>query len=123
MMLVRVVVGLIFAAWAWAGQDGRVLVGQVSDHGNPVAGAIVTVSNRGFLKSVTTDAEGKFVLQAVPAGRYDLRISAHGYAVNERTVILHSDARLNSIEVNDLVPFDQQTVSVAELATRKLARN
>ncbi|HYL38200.1 MAG TPA: carboxypeptidase-like regulatory domain-containing protein [Bryobacteraceae bacterium] len=123
-MLVRTVAGMLLALCLSAGQDSTSLSGQVSEHGTPVAGAIVTISNRGFIKSVTADAGGRFAFEAVPPGRYDFRTSAHGYAVFERTVILHSDnAHRNWIDVKDLIPADQQSVSVTDLATRKLARN
>ena len=119
--------GLILAVAApllSAGQGGSALSGRVSDGSAPVAGAIVTVSNPGYLKSVTTDADGRFVLERVPPGRYEFRTSAHGYAVFERPVIVHSyDFHRNWIDVNNLIPAGQQTVSVLDLAVRKQARN
>ena len=123
-MLVRTVLGvLLVLCLLQASQDSTVLFGQVSQDGSPVTGAVVTISNRGFVKSVTTDASGRFVLETVPPGRYDFRTSAHGYAVFERPVTLHSDAHRNWIDVKGLLPADQQTVSVGGLAARKLARN
>ena len=120
-------VGLILAVAVpllSAGQAGSTLSGRVSDGSAPVAGAIVTVSNPGFLKSVTTDDSGRFSLEPVPPGRYEFRTSAHGYAVYECPVIVHSDgARRNWIEVKSLIPAGQQTVSVLDLAARKQARN
>jgi uncharacterized membrane protein len=114
----------MLALGLYAGQDNSALSGQVSEHGAPVGGAIVTISNRGFIKSATTDAEGKFALEPVPAGRYDFRVSAHGYAVFERPVTVHAEnPQRNWMDVKDLIPADHQSVSVAELASRKLARN
>ena len=119
--------GVIFAVAVpllSASQAGSALSGRVSDDSAPVAGAIVTVSNSGFVKSVTTDTDGRFVLQPVPPGRYEFRTSAHGYAVFERSVIVHSDgAHRNWIDVKTLIPADRQTVSVLDLAARKQARN
>jgi hypothetical protein len=105
-----------------ASKAGSALSGRVSDGSAPVAGAIVTVSNPGFLKGVTTDDKGRFVLEPVPPGRYEFRTSAHGYAVFECPVIIHSDG-LNWIDVKKLIPADRQTVSVLDLAARKQARN
>jgi hypothetical protein len=123
-MLVRTVLGLLLAlCLSRASQDSTALFGQVSQDGSPVGGAIVTLSNRGFVKSVTTDAGGRFVLEAVPPGRYDFRTTAHGYAVFERPLIVHSDAHRNWIDVKGLLPADRQTVSVGDLTARKLARN
>ena len=107
-----------------ASQDGSAFSGRVSDGSAPVADAIVTVSSPGFLKSVTTDADGRFVIEPVPPGRYELRTSAHGYAVFECPVMVHSgDSRRNWIDVKNLIPADRQTVSVLDLAARKQARN
>lgn len=123
-MLVRAAVGMILGLCLLeAGQDGTTVFGQVSDHGSPIAGAIVTISNRGFVRSVTTDASGRFTLEPVPPGRYDFRTTAPGYAIIEHPVTLHpGDGHRNWIEVKSLTPVDQQTVSVGELAPR-LARN
>jgi hypothetical protein len=107
-----------------AGQAGSTLSGRVSDGSAPVAGAIVTVSSPGFLKSVTTDDSGRFSLEPVPPGRYEFRTSAHGYAVFECPVIVHSGySHRNWIDVKNLIPADRQTVSVLDLAARKQARN
>ena len=106
-----------------AGEESTALRGQVSERGSPIAGAIVTISNGEFVRSATTDANGRFALKPVPPGRYDFRTTAHGYAVFERAVTVRSeDSRRNWIEVKSLIPIDQQTVSVSELAPR-LARN
>ena len=106
-----------------AGQERTALFGQVSERGTLIAGAIVTISNGEFVRSATTDANGRFALKPVPPGRYDFRTTAHGYAVFERAVTVRSeDSHRNWIEVKSLIPIDQQTVSVSELAPR-LARN
>jgi hypothetical protein len=74
--------------------------------------------------SVATDSEGRFALQGVPAGRYDLRVSADGYAVLERSVVVHAhEPHRNWIDVNGLIPADRQTVSVNELLAHKETRS
>jgi carboxypeptidase family protein len=124
-MPVRIVIGVfVLVSVLSAGQAGTPLRGRVSDGSSPVAGAIVTVSNKGFVKSVTTDDDGRFMFESVPPGRYDFRTSASGYVVHESSVVVHSDEfHRNWIEVKGLVPADQQTVSVVDLALRKQARN
>jgi len=100
-----------------AGPESAPVFGQVSDHGAAVSGAIVTISSGGFVRSVTTDAGGRFTLGPVPPGRYDFRTTASGHAVYERSVVVRSgDGRRNWIEVKSLILLDQQSVSVAELA-------
>lgn len=106
-----------------AGEESTALFGQVSERGFPIAGAIVTISSGEFVRSVTTDVNGRFAFKPVPPGRYDFRATAPGYAVFERAVTLRSeDSHRNWIEVKGLVPADHQTVSVGELAP-SLARN
>jgi carboxypeptidase family protein len=91
-MLLRTVLGGILAVSGLsASQEGAGFFGRVSEGTVPVAGAIVTISNRGFVKSVTTNGNGRFALEPIPAGRYDLRTSVSGYAVFECSVIVHSD--------------------------------
>jgi hypothetical protein len=100
----------------------QILAGQVIDAGIPVAGAIVTISNRDFVKSGTTDGEGRFLVEPVPPGRYNYRISAHGFAVMERSIVIHGhDSHRNWIGVTELIPADQQTVSVVDLARRPVS--
>jgi Carboxypeptidase regulatory-like domain len=95
---------------------GPALVGSISGGSAAVAGAIVTISNRGFVQSTTTDENGRFLLQPVPPGRYDFRTSAQGYAVFECPVVVHGgDSHRNRISVTALVPVNQQTVSVTDL--------
>jgi hypothetical protein len=107
-----------------ASEAGRALSGRVSDGAAPVAGAIVTVSSSGFVKSVTTDDDGRFILDALPPGRYEFRTSAQGYAVFECPVIVRSNRmHRNWIDVKSLIPAGEQTVSVLELAGRKQAGN
>lgn len=100
--------------------SGAALQGQISDGSIPISGAIVTVSNRDFIKSTTTDRYGRFVLESVPSGRYDFRTSAQGYAVFDSPVVVHGgDSRRNRITVTALLPVDRQVVSVVELRRRQ----
>jgi protocatechuate 3,4-dioxygenase beta subunit len=76
----------------------------------------VTISNRGFVESTTTDENGRFLFEAVPSGRYAFRISAQGYALYECPIVVRDgDPRRNQISITAFAPADQQTVSVAEL--------
>jgi hypothetical protein len=116
-MLIQTVLSAILAAsLPGVNPGGTSLLGRVSDGATPIAGAIVTISSRDFVKSTITDENGRFTLQPVPAGRYDFRTSAQRYAVFESHVIVHGgDSHRNWIRVTDLIPVDQQTVSVADL--------
>jgi Carboxypeptidase regulatory-like domain len=120
-MLIQAVLSAILAmSVSGVSPHGPALLGRVSDGNIPISGAIVTISNRDFVKSTTTDGNGRFILEPVPPGHYDLRMSAHDYAVLECPVIVHGgDSRRNWIGITGLVPVDQQTVSIVELARRQ----
>lgn len=120
-MLIRTIFGVLLAVCTLsASQTDRALRGRVSDGSTPVAKAIVTITKQDTVVSVATDSKGRFVLRGLPAGRYDLRVSASGYAILERPVIVHAhEPYRNRIDVNGLAPADRQTVSVNELLAHK----
>lgn len=124
-MLTRTFLGiLVLVCTLSASQADRSFRGRVSNGATPVAKAIVTVTNQDTVMSVATDKDGRFALDGLPAGRYELRVSAGGYAVLERSVVVHAhEPYRNRIDVNRLIPADRQTVSVNDLLTHKEARN
>src|SRR5215469_10888278 len=73
-MLLRLFLAALLVLCMEARKVETTLLGQVSAHGTPIAGAIITISKRTFLKSVTTDNEGRFMIPPVPPGRYTLRL-------------------------------------------------
>src|ERR1017187_3657997 len=113
-MLIQTFLSAVLAmSVSGVGPRETALIGRIADGTSPVSGAIVTISNRGFVKSMTTDESGRFILEAIPSGRYDFRTTAQGYAVFECPVVVHGgDSNRNRITVTALVPVDQQTVSV-----------
>src|SRR5215469_10888282 len=120
-MLLRLFLAALLVLCMEASQVETALLGQVSAHGTPIAGAIITISNRTFLKSVTTDDEGRFMLQPVPPGRYTLRTSAHGYAVSEQIVVVRPDNPHETlVAVKDLILADQQSISLFDLGRRRV---
>lgn len=82
-----------------AAEQGTI-AGQITDatRGTPVAGVSVTVTGR---PSVTTGADGRYVVEDVPAGTYDVGFTATGY---------------EPLTVNDVVAADGVVTTVdAEL--------
>jgi len=78
----------VVLAVGWAGMasaqniTGQV-VGRVTDSvtGQPIAGAKVTASSRGWIDQwVTTDARGNYVLTVLPPAHYTIAVQASGYA-------------------------------------------
>lgn len=69
------------------------LTGRIADRadGRPLAGATVAV--RGSAQGTAADAEGRYALRGLPAGRITLAVSYVGYRTEERTFVLGSDTR------------------------------
>ena len=67
----------VFAQGEWGGVKGTV----VNRAGRaPIAGAALTLSQNGeTVASTTSDADGKFLIEALPNGMYDLTIKADGF--------------------------------------------
>lgn len=122
-MLIRASIVTATLSSCCAIQAATQLRGRISDHGAPVAGAIVTISNHGFLKSVKSDGDGRFTFDAVPRGQYDFRMTASGYAVVERPVTVRFRyIHRNRIDVKHLIASDEQTVSIDALPNRTQLR-
>jgi len=88
-----------------------------------IASAIVTVTTpAGYVASVETNKAGQFSFTALPAGEYDFRVTAHGYAIYERRITVSGDAGVRELDIRMLVPADKQTISVADLMKRDVTR-
>jgi len=86
------------------------------DGTNLIPDAIVTVSTpAGFVSSVTTSKSGEFSFSSLPAGQYDFRVTAHGFAIYERQITVSNEGGMKELIIRMLVPADKQTVSIAEL--------
>jgi hypothetical protein len=92
--------------------------GRVFDGGgtHKLADAIITMSDaHGPVASVQTNQNGEFTFGAIPAGVYNFRVTAHGYAIYEREVTIVRDGGMRQLTIRLMVPADKQTVSVGEL--------
>lgn len=79
----KLLLGIIFIMTALSGavfaQNNGIIRGRVIDarSGEPIPGANVLIP--GTVLGANSDPEGQFAIRALPAGRFDLRISAVGY--------------------------------------------
>lgn len=98
-----------------------VLKGLVSDpSGAAIPGATITVSGQGgFVKVVSSDADGKFTLSGIPGGQYMIRVSSVGFSLFEQANFeiaagkqitinakLNIEAARQEITVTDTVSID-----------------
>lgn len=69
--------------------DGNTLKGMVTDQkGEPIAGVIITIPD--LKAGTTTDGDGKYLLNQLPAGRYLVQVRSLGYAAVTRYVDISS---------------------------------
>jgi outer membrane receptor protein involved in Fe transport len=60
--------------------------------GRPVAGAVITLTGSGIVKTVRSDARGRFDFGTLPVGSYGIRADAKGYApLRDRTIAVQSN--------------------------------
>lgn len=75
-------VALIFSSIAASAQETGGVKGKVrTTRGNPIGGVVVTARQKGAdVKSVTAEADGKFVLNGLAPGIYNIAFDKTGYA-------------------------------------------
>lgn len=121
--LLCLILNLVLFSLAAFGQatNQSVLKGLVSDpSGAAIPGATITVSGQGgFVKVVTSDADGKFTLSGIPGGQYMIRVSSVGFSLFEQANFeiaagkqitinakLNIEAARQEITVTDTVSID-----------------
>lgn len=83
-----------------------------------VAGAEIVLKNSetGFEKRATTDADGRFRFEGLPAGEYRIVVAARGFAVSSREVSVGAAGASNNLEM--VLSLGGITESVTVTATR-----
>ncbi len=121
-----------------ADADAATVRGTIADpDGRPVPGAVaLVVGPLGATRTVTTDAHGRFEAGGIPAGRYDILVSADGFAADPQSIELGEDeaadlrlalrlaARSETLVVTAAqvdVPLSQAADSITVLSGRDLA--
>src|SRR3979411_2725049 len=123
-----VILGVSLAALA---QDTSVISGSVRDHsGAAIPNATVTSSNESGTLSRTTvsNSDGEYSVPGLPAGTYDLNISASGFRTWEATGIVlrvaqksRVDATLAVGSVNESITVQGEGVAQVETESSEVA--
>jgi len=101
----------------WAqGETTSAIVGQVTDatHG-AVAGAnvVITSSETGLTRSVTTDAAGRFNFPQLKPGAYSVRVEAEGFGAQQVDKVFSGLGEKQSVDFELKVAQSKQTIEVS----------
>src|SRR5215831_11156451 len=78
----------------------QTLNGTVLDSaGGAVAGARVEITGPGSPRAASTNEAGAFSIDAIPAGRYSIRITANGFAPYDGSIQVPSEAIQLTLQV------------------------
>ena len=104
---------LILAASSLWGQTAPATVrGVVTDpSGATIPGATITLTGKGGTRQVKSDNLGVYSIPGVPAGAYDVRVSAKGFAEYQTQGLQVSGATM-TFDIPLLVATDAQSVTV-----------
>ena len=99
MVVACLVLALSLAPTLCAQTDtGSVRGGVTDEQGSAVSAAQVTITNAdtGYSRSVKTDADGNYVFQSIPTGRYTLKVApSQGFrSFEEKDILLHVNDNL-----------------------------
>jgi hypothetical protein len=99
--------------------DGTIRGTILDPSGGAVSGAAVTARNleTGFERGATSDQSGNYEVPLLPPGRYELKISAKGFATFDQTGILVQLSKASSLDVSLVLASSQQSVNVEADAT------
>ncbi len=135
-MALFVICAWVAAVGAWAQTDTGVIAGTITDaSGAVVPGARVTARNQntGLNFTGASNESGNYVMSALPPGRYEVAVTASGFAKASRSgVVLNVQTRLEvnfSLKVGDVSEvvvvtaetpiLESQTSSVGQVVENK----
>lgn len=113
-ILAAVVLALSVPVLASAQNDGRFAGAVLDPSGAVVAGATVTIKNErtGAVKTVTTDAQGRYVAAGLPPSTYTISVKAGSFAPLEYTNMQLVAAQEFAIDLNLQAAGVTETVTV-----------
>jgi hypothetical protein len=93
-----------------------VLKGLVSDpSGAVIPGASITLSgDGGFIKVVSSDADGKFTIANVPGGKYTIRVSSTGFTLFEQQGFDIQGGRQITVNAKLNIASEKQQITVTD---------
>ena len=115
---------VLLAPIAAAQTPTALLVGRVMSGRTPLPGVTVTVSSRSSVvtRSTITGGTGKYAIDALPPGRYNVTFTREGYQTVSRPAELHlgltgrADANLKATDVVESISLTAATPSILEAA-------
>jgi len=109
-----ILVSIVFLCSSAYGQKSWTLKGTVLDDENlPLIGATVFLSQ--IEKGTTSDSQGRFAIDNIPVGSYQIEISYIGYQTLEDTVSINNDTKYDvrlsatALSLNEVVITDNYT--------------
>jgi outer membrane receptor protein involved in Fe transport len=99
---------------------GRIAGRTIDKQGGAIKGARVSLkSNRNYSQQFTTDSDGKFVIESLPAGDYELHVTADGFGQQSRRLTMRSDSFIDlAITLDPAGLSDEITVTPARTEIR-----
>ena len=99
--------------------QARLVLGSIQgvvtdDRGGPLSGAMVSALGAATLMA-TTDARGRFVIQPLPSGEYQLRVHLPGFVTSRRDGV-----RVNAATTADVSKIQMQRTASETLQTRPI---
>lgn len=86
----------------------------IAPDGNPVSGAVVTLSGiEGPAHTVTSAQDGSFLIKELPSGTYTLKATSPGFAVHDESSVIVAVGRTTHLSIRLTVASTQQTVDVS----------
>ncbi|NNM04330.1 MAG: carboxypeptidase-like regulatory domain-containing protein, partial [Gemmatimonadetes bacterium] len=105
--------------------QGRAVAGTVTDArtGEPISGAQISVRDRGI--GALSNAEGRYVLPNLPAGRLEIRVLYLGYSPQSQTVevpegettVINFAMTVQAIQMEELVATGYATQTRREVSS------
>src|SRR6202162_6096244 len=118
-LAITLIYSLIAAVSGYAQVTGATLSGTVTDpSGAVIAGAQVTARNTatGIAKDATTDSAGFYTIPNLPAGPYEVKVTAKGFTTAVESSLTLAVGAQQSLNIPMKVGETSQTVEVSEAA-------